>query len=183
MIELFGGNEVFCQALDKFFTLDDDLDSKMRPSDVTGLIGQYAQGNEPSHHVAYLYTLAGQPWKTQELIHKIIKTQYNNGVDGLCGNEDCGQMSAWYIFSVLGFYPVNPCGGEYIIGAPQIPSARIDLGNGKMFTMKANNFNGDNIYVESVSFNGKQITDWKILHEEIMNGGELVFNMTNTPQK
>lgn len=183
LIELFGGNEAFCQALDKFFTLDDDLDSKMRPSDVTGLIGQYAQGNEPSHHVAYLYTLAGQPWKTQELIHKIIKTQYNNGVDGLCGNEDCGQMSAWYIFSVLGFYPVNPCGGEYIIGAPQIPSARIDLGNGKTFTMKTNNFGGDNIYVESVSFNGKKITDWRIFHEDIMNGGELVFNMTNTPQK
>ena len=91
---MFGGNEAFCEALDKYFTIDDDLDKDMRPSDVTGLIGQYAQGNEPSHHVAYLYTLAGQPWKTHELIHKIIKTQYNNGVDGLCGNEDCGQMSA-----------------------------------------------------------------------------------------
>ena len=180
LIDLFGGNEEFCKALDKFFTLNDNFTNpKDRPSDVTGLIGQYCQGNEPSHHVAYLYTLAGQPWKTQQLINQICKTRYNNGVDGLCGNEDCGQMSAWYIFSVLGFYPVNPCGGEYVIGAPQIEGATIDLGNGKTFTMKANNFGEKNIYVESVTWNGKQIKDWKILHSDIMNGGELVFNMTD----
>lgn len=182
LIDLFGGNEEFCAALDKFFTLDDDLDSNMIPSDVTGLIGQYCQGDEPSHHAAYLYTIAGQPWKTQALINKIIRTQYSNGVDGLCGNEDCGQMSAWYIFSVLGFYPVNPCGGEYIIGAPQIQGASIDLGNGKTFTLTTNNYGKNNIYVKSVTFNGKEITDWKITHEDIMNGGELVFTMTSEPQ-
>lgn len=183
LIDLFGGNEEFCAALDKYFTIEDNLPKNMKPSDVTGMIGQYAHGNEPSHHVAYLYTLAGQPWKTQELINKIVKTQYHNGVDGLCGNEDCGQMSAWYIFSVLGFYPVNPCGGEYIIGAPQIESAKINLGHGKTFTMKANNFSDKNIYVESVSFNGRPIRDWKLLHVDLMKGGELVFNMTDTPQK
>lgn len=91
---MFGGSEEFCAALDKYFTIEDNLPKNMKPSDVTGMIGQYAHGNEPSHHVAYLYTLAGQPWKTQELINKIVKTQYHNGVDGLCGNEDCGQMSA-----------------------------------------------------------------------------------------
>jgi len=117
-------------------------------SDVTGLIGQYAHGNEPSHHIAYLYTYLDESYKTQELVRQICTDFYKNKPDGLIGNDDCGQMSAWFILSSLGFYPVNPAGGEFVIGAPQLTSAKINVGNGKTFSMEAKNLSIDNKYVE-----------------------------------
>lgn len=179
LIDLMGGKEYFTTKLDSLFTLAESRDGTGFVLDVTGLIGQYAHGNEPSHHVAYLFALAGKPWRTQELVHQIVKTKYVNKIDGLCGNDDCGQMSAWYIFSNLGFYPVNPCGGEYILGAPQLPKATVNLGNGKVFTVEAKNFSDENIYVQSVELNGKPYSKKSISHSEVMNGGTLVFYMGN----
>ena len=177
LINILGGEENFTTKLDSLFEMAESRDGSGFVLDVTGLIGQYAQGNEPSHHVAYLYALAGKPWRTQELLNDIVKTKYINKIDGLCGNDDCGQMSAWYIFTNLGFYPVNPCGGEYIIGAPQLPQATLNLPNGKTFTVKATNFSDENIYVQSVKFNGKPYTKMAISNDDILNGGELVFDM------
>ena len=146
--------------------------------DVTGLIGQYVHGNEPSHHVLYFYPLVGYPEKAAERIREVFDKFYLPKPDGLCGNDDCGQMSAWYLFSAMGFYPFNPCGGEYVIGAPQVPKVTLNLANGKAFTMTAKNLSKENKYVKSVMLNGNPVTDWKIRHEEIMKGGELVFEMT-----
>ncbi len=177
LIDLMGGKEAFTTKLDSLFTMAESRNGSGFVLDVTGLIGQYAHGNEPSHHVTYLYTLAGKPWRTQELVHQIVKTKYINKIDGLCGNDDCGQMSAWYIFTNLGFYPVNPCGGEYVLGAPQLPKATINLPNGKTFTVEAKNFSDDNIYVQSVELNGKPYSENYISQNDIMNGGTLVFYM------
>ncbi len=177
LIDLIGGKEAFTTKLDSLFTMAESRNGSGFVLDVTGLIGQYAHGNEPSHHVTYLYTLAGKPWRTQELVHQIVKTKYINKIDGLCGNDDCGQMSAWYIFTNLGFYPVNPCGGEYVLGAPQLQKATVDLPNGKTFTVEAKNFSDDNIYVQSVELNGKPYSENYISQNDIMNGGTLVFYM------
>ena len=136
LIKLFGGPKPFLKKLDEFFTLE----LVTSQNDVTGLIGQYAHGNEPSHHVAYLYALAGRPSRTQELIREIFDTQYHPTVDGLCGNDDCGQMSAWYMLSAMGFYPVNPVSGEYVFGAPQMPKIVLHLPEGKTFTVVATAF-------------------------------------------
>ena len=175
LIKLFGGNKPFLKKLDQFFSLQ--LKSKL--ADVTGLIGQYAHGNEPSHHVAYLYTLAGRPWRTQELIRQIFNTQYRPTVDGLCGNDDCGQMSAWYMLSAMGFYPVNPVSGQYVFGAPQMKKITIHLLNGKTFTIIADGLSETNKYVESITLNGKKLKANHIDHTAIMNGGTLIFKMTN----
>jgi len=175
LIELMGGKEIFSNKLDSLFTVTSAETANV--VDVTGLIGQYAHGNEPSHHVTYLYNYLDRPERTQELIREIFDRFYLPQPNGLCGNDDCGQMSAWYIFSAMGFYPVNPCGGEYIIGAPQIPAVTLNLDNGKKFVMKAQNLSKENKYVESVTWNGKEITDFRIQHKDIMNGGELVFTM------
>ena len=175
LIKLFGGNKPFLKKLDQFFSLQ--LKSKL--ADVTGLIGQYAHGNEPSHHVAYLYTLAGRPWRTQELIRQIFNTQYRPTVDGLCGNDDCGQMSAWYMLSAMGFYPVNPVSGQYVFGAPQMKKITIHLLNGKTFTIIADGLSETNKYVESITLNGKKLKTNHIDHTAIMNGGTLIFKMTN----
>ncbi len=179
LIDLMGGKEYFTTKLDSLFTMKESQEGSGFVLDVTGLIGQYAQGNEPSHHVAYLFTLAGKPWRTDELLHKIVTTKYINKIDGLCGNDDCGQMSAWYIFTSLGFYPVNPCGGEFVIGAPQIPKATLNLQDGKKFTVEATNFSDENIYVQSVELNGSPYTKKTISYSDIMNGGTLVFLMGN----
>ncbi|MCG6189575.1 GH92 family glycosyl hydrolase [Maribellus maritimus] len=179
LIDLLGGKENFTTKLDSLFEMEESSEGTGFVLDVTGLIGQYAHGNEPSHHVAYLYTLAGKPWRTQELLNEIVKTKYINKIDGLCGNDDCGQMSAWYIFTNLGFYPLNPCGGEYILGAPQLPKAVVNLPNGKTFTVEAKNFSDENIYVKSVELNDKPYNKLSISHEEVMNGGTLIFEMGN----
>lgn len=182
-IDLIGGNEAFVTKLDSLFYLETQADNTGFVHDVTGLIGQYAHGNEPSHHVAYMYNYAGQPDKTQELIREIFDRFYLPKPDGLCGNDDCGQMSAWYIFSAMGFYPVNPCGGEYIIGAPQIERISLALPGDKTFTVVAENLSETNKYVASVSLNNKPVTDFRIHHTDIMNGGELVFQMTDKAKK
>ena len=175
LIELFGGEEPFLNKLDSVFTVE----LKTNQADVTGLIGQYAHGNEPSHHVAYLYTMAGKPERTQELIRQIFDTQYRPEPDGLCGNDDCGQMSAWYMFSAMGFYPVDPVSGNYVFGAPQMPKIVLNLTNGKTFTVIAEGISEENKYVESITLNSEPYTKNYITHEDIVNGGTLVFKMKN----
>lgn len=176
---MFGGKEKFCSQLDILFRTNLTKERGFEHSrDITGLIGEYAHGNEPCHHVAYLYRLAGQPHKTEALVNEICNSLYKTGVEGLCGNEDCGAMSAWYIFSVLGFYPVNPCGGEFVYGAPQVESATIHLPNGKTFTVKAENFSEQNYYVDKIYLNGEEVSADSITYQDIMNGGELTFHMT-----
>ena len=175
LIALFGGKEPFLNKLDSVFTVE----LKTSQADVTGLIGQYAHGNEPSHHVAYLYTMAGKPERTQELIRQIFDTQYRPEPDGLCGNDDCGQMSAWYMFSAMGFYPVDPVSGNYVFGAPQLPKIVLNLADGKTFTVIAEGLSEENKYVESITLNGKPYTENYITHEDILKGGTLVFKMKN----
>ena len=177
LIEAMGGREAFVEKLDSLFTMDSSTHGTGTTVDVSGLIGQYAHGNEPSHHVIYLYTIAGEPDKAADLIRETWTTQYLDGPEGLSGNDDCGQMSAWYIFSAMGFYPVNPCGGEYVIGAPQLPKMTVHLPGGKDFTVIAEGISPERHRVESVALNGKPLTDWKIRHEDILAGGTLEFKM------
>ncbi len=173
LIALLGGEEAFTNKLDSLFTVE----LRTQLADVTGLIGNYAHGNEPSHHVTYLYTLAGKPERTQELIRQIFDTQYRPAPDGLCGNDDCGQMSAWYMFSAMGFYPVNPVSGEYVFGAPQMPKFVLHLQDGKTFTILAEGLSKEHKYVESITLNGEPYTKNYITHEDIMKGGTLVYKM------
>ena len=173
LIALLGGEEAFTNKLDSLFTVE----LRTQLADVTGLIGNYAHGNEPSHHVTYLYTLAGKPERTQELIRQIFDTQYRPAPDGLCGNDDCGQMSAWYMFSAMGFYPVNPVSGEYVFGAPQMPKFVLHLQGGKTFTVLAEGLSKEHKYVESITLNGEPYTKNYITHEDIMKGGTLVYKM------
>jgi predicted alpha-1,2-mannosidase len=178
MVELFGGKKSFIKKLDQLFAESSSLEGANASPDITGLIGQYAHGNEPSHHIAYLYTLAGGAHhKTENIVRQITSTLYNDTPEGLCGNEDCGQMSAWYIFSALGFYPVNPASSLYVIGTPHFEKAEIDVGNGKTFTVIANRLSDTNRYVQSVTLNGKPLRVPLIKHSDIMNGGMLVFEM------
>ncbi|GHU68597.1 alpha-1 2-mannosidase [Bacteroidia bacterium] len=179
LIDLMGGKEYFTTKLDSLFVLESDVQNEGFVSDVTGLIGQYAQGNEPSHHIVYLYTLAGKPQRTQELVREIFDRFYLPKPGGLCGNDDCGQMSAWYIFSSLGFYPVNPVLGEYVLGAPQLPKATIHLPDNKTFTVIATNLSEKNKYVKSIRLNNQPITDYKLTYSQLMQGGTLIFEMTN----
>jgi len=179
LTELMGGTDKMIMKLDSLFVIEQSTDQTGFVGDVTGLIGQYAHGNEPSHHVIYMYTLLGKNDRTAELVREVFDRFYLPKPDGLCGNDDCGQMSAWYIFSALGFYPVNPVSLEYVIGAPQIPRAQIKLKNGKVFTMIAHDLSKENKYVKSVQLNGRQIRDYKISYDDIMQGGTLEFLMTN----
>ena len=173
LIALLGGEEAFTNKLDSLFTVE----LRTQLADVTGLIGNYAHGNEPSHHVTYLYTLAGKPERTQELIRQIFDTQYRPAPDGLCGNDDCGQMTAWYMFSPKGFYPVNPVSGEYVFGAPQMPKFVLHLQDGKTFTVLAEGLSKEHKYVENITLNGEPYTKNYITHEDIMKGGTLVYKM------
>jgi len=173
LIELFGSREAFLNKLDSVFTVK----LETTQADVTGLIGQYAHGNEPSHHITYLYALAGRPERTQELIRQIFDTQYRPEPDGLCGNDDCGQMSAWYMFSAMGFYPVNPVSGEYVFGAPQMPKFVLHLTDGKTFTIIAEGLSKEHKYIESITLNGEPYTKNFIAHEDILKGGTLVYKM------
>jgi len=179
LIDLMGGKKVFAGKLDTLFTIKSPDSAKVL--DVTGLIGQYAHGNEPSHHVIYWYNYADQAYKTQELVRTVFDQFYLPKPDGLCGNDDCGQMSAWYIFSAMGFYPANPVGGEYIIGAPQIPQVTLSLPGGKTFSIEAKALSAKNKYVASVVLNGKRLNDFRIQHADIVKGGKLVFTMTDKP--
>ena len=181
LIEFMGGQEAAGKLLDYLFNTTQGSSNQL--SDVTGLIGQYAHGNEPSHHIAYIYSFLDRPEETQRLIRQITTDFYQNKPDGLIGNDDCGQMSAWYIFSVMGFYPMNPASGELIIGAPQISKAVINVSNGKQFTMEAKNLSKENMYVEKVELNGRQYDKKFNTHEDIINGSTLVFYMTDSPKK
>lgn len=179
LIRLTGGEEAFTGKLDQFFSLKSN-DGEVN-SNASGFIGQYAHGNEPSHHVAYLYNYAGQPWKTQFYAAKIMKELYNTTSAGYAGNEDCGQMSSWYVFSALGFYPVNPASGVYVIGSPLFSSAEIQLTNGKSFTIKAENVSDKNIYIQSATLNGKPFLNNYITHKQLLDGGILIFKMGPKP--
>ena len=165
--------------MDSLFTLK----LETTQADVTGLIGQYAHGNEPSHHVAYLYSYAGHPEKTQQVIREVFDRFYLAQPDGLCGNDDCGQMSAWYILSAMGFYPVCPGTDQYVLGAPYLPYMKVRLENGKTFEVKADKVSDKNRYVKAVKLNGKPYTKGYITQDDILNGGTLTFEMTSSPNK
>ncbi len=183
LIELMGGPEKFTAKLDEMWETE-NMESHL--PDVTGLIGQYAHGNEPSHHVAYLYDFAGEPWKTQKWVRRVMNEMYTDKRDGICGNEDCGQMSAWYVFSALGFYPVNPSSGIYMIGSPLYPKAAIKIGpqnDTKVFTVIAQNNSPQNVYIQSATLNGKPLDRAWITHKELAAGGELKFVMGPQPNK
>ena len=183
LIDLMGGKAPFFEKLDTLFKLPSKMEGQGNVLDVTGLIGQYAHGNEPSHHITYFFNHVGQPWRTQELIREIFDTQYKNKPDGLCGNDDCGQMSAWYIFSAMGFYPFNPCNDGYVFGAPQIEKITLRLPQGKTFTVEAKGLSKENKYVQAITLNGKPFPGMKIAHADIMKGGTLVYQMGSAPRK
>ena len=192
LVELMGGREKALAKLDEFFATpplkarrgggnNDEGGASEDGRIKNGQLGQYWHGNEPSHHIIYLYTLLGRPDRAAELIRGICDSAYRPAPDGLCGNDDCGQMSAWYLFSVMGFYPFNPCGGEYVIGAPQVPCVQIEVGGrgrARPFVIHARGLSKGRKYVKSATLNGKVITGWKINHSDIMNGGELLIEMS-----
>ena len=182
LINKVGSKKSFEAKLDSMFTYhptdDDDL-----PIFSTGMIGQYAHGNEPSHHVGYLYNYIGKPWKTQKIINEVARSQYSATPSGHCGNEDCGQMSAWFIYSSMGFYPVNPSEGDYVIGSPMFEEVKIYLENGKVFEIKANNVSEKNIYIQSATLNGKELKHSYLSHRDLNAGGELIFEMGAEPNK
>jgi predicted alpha-1,2-mannosidase len=179
LIDLLGGRESVIKKLDFFF--DPKNQSRVIAEDVAGFVGFYAQGNETDHHAVYLYNYVGQSEKTQAIIRWILTRLYNNSPAGLTGNEDCGQMSAWYIFNVLGFYPVNPCGGIYNIGSPWVKNATINLDNGNQFKILTENQALNNKYIQEMSLNGQPYDKLWISHQDIMKGGTLVFTMGENP--
>jgi predicted alpha-1,2-mannosidase len=185
MIQLYGGEKPFIAKLDQLFNEDSDVGNYV--IDISGLIGQYAHGNEPCHHVAYLYALAGAQYKTAQRVRQIMLTQYNNSPDGICGNDDCGQISAWYVFSALGFYPVNPANGVYVFGSPLAEKTTIRLDpkhyKGGTFTVIANKASRQNCYIQSAKLNGQELDRPWITHDEIARGGTLVFEMGILPNK
>ena len=183
-IGMTGGENRFIRRLDSLFSmyLDDKYFAETEDVTRAGLIGNYVHGNEPSHHVAYLYDWTSKPWKTQERVHQIVNTMYLDKPDGLCGNDDCGQMSAWYVFSVLGFYPVCPGTTQYAIGSPCTESATIALADGKTFTIKAPGLSKKNFYIQSMTLNGKPLDRPFIDHADMVAGGTLVFNMGPKPK-
>ncbi|BDD05460.1 GH92 family glycosyl hydrolase [Aureibacter tunicatorum] len=183
MIELMGGNEKFSNQLDELFNTEHPVPEGGFPEWISGLKGIYVHGNEPSHHVAYLYNYAQKPWKTQEIIRYILSNLHKPTPEGIVGNEDCGQMSAWYVFSSLGFYPVNPADQSYVIGTPIFEEATINLDNGKSFVIKANNVSKENFYIQSVTLNGQPLNKSFITHQQLANGGEIVFEMGSKPNK
>ena len=182
LIDLLGGDKPFIKKLDRLFSMSSELE-KGSSMDITGLIGQYAHGNEPSHHTTYMYAYAGAQYKIPENVRYIINELYTDKPDGLAGNEDCGQMSSWYILSSLGFYPVNPSNGVYVFGSPVFDNAKIELGNNKSFTVKTVNNSQKNIYIQSVKLNGVDYKNAYITHKDIIKGGEIEFKMGSNPNK
>jgi predicted alpha-1,2-mannosidase len=185
MISMMGGKEQFSQHLDSLFSMEIDDKYIEQHEDITrdGIIGNYIHGNEPGHHIPYLYNWAGHAEKTQARVRMIMDTMYGPTVDGLCGNDDAGQMSAWYIFSSLGFYPVTPGSYNYALGSPLVKEAKLHLENGKTLIIKANNQSKENVFLQRVSVNGKILEDNLLSHQDIMSGGELIFEMSDTPKK
>ncbi|WP_255682495.1 GH92 family glycosyl hydrolase [Dyella sp. 2HG41-7] len=183
LITAMGGDESFTNKLDQMFDAKVDPSIFKNVEDITGLIGWYAHGNEPSHHIAYLYDYAGEPWKTQQRLKQIMDNEYGPGPAGLIGNDDLGQMSAWYIFTALGFYPVTPASDEYAIGRPFVPRAAIHLSNGHTFTITASPMDGEHPFVGDVTLNGKPLDRVYLKHADILAGGELHFTMQAQPNK
>ena len=183
LMDLVGGKDVFLSKLDALFAASSEITGESVSADISGLIGQYAHGNEPSHHIIHFYNYAGQPWKTQELVDQVLYTLYFNNDNGLSGNEDCGQMSAWYILNAMGFYQVCPGKPVYSIGRPLYDKVTINLTNGKKFVIEAINNSRENKYIQSMELNGKALTEPFFTHDDIMQGGKLVFTMGNTPKK
>ncbi len=184
-VNLLGSKQRLINWLDSLFTMEIPEESFAHSEDIdkAGMIGNYVHGNEPSHQVPYMYCYLGEPWKTQEKIHLIIDSMYKNKPDGLSGNDDCGQMSAWYIFSALGFYPVAPGSNQYVIGSPCIKSAKINLENRKEFSIEVENYSPKNIYIKEIFLNGERINKTFITHDQIMAGGKLKFIMSSQPNK
>ena len=182
LVSLFGSEENFITKLDSLFVVDSKLTGEA-PPDISGLIGQYAHGNEPSHHVIYLYNYVGQPWKTAQRVREAMNTQYHANVDGICGNEDVGQMSAWYILSAMGFYQVEPAGGRYVLGSPLFDKVSMKVGAGKTFTVVAKNNSSENIYIQKAKLNGKDYPYSYIDFKDIQKGGTLELTMGNQPSK
>lgn len=185
LIRLMGGNKRFVSRLDSLFAMHLPAEFFAHTEDVTeeGLLGGYVHGNEPSHHIPFLYNWTSQPWKTQHWQREIMNKMYRNNIDGLCGNDDCGQMSAWYIFSAMGFYPVCPGTDQYVLGAPYLPFIKVRLENGKTFEIKADKVSDKNRYVKSVKLNGKPYEKGYITQQDIMGGGILEFEMVSSPNK
>lgn len=182
LIQLLGGDKPFVSKLDSLFVVTGSLGSGA-PPDISGLVGMYAQGNEPNHHIPYLYDFAGYPWKSAGKIARIAREMYTDKADGLCGNDDCGQMSAWYVMSALGIYPVNPANGVFVFGTPLVRRAVLNVGGGKRFTMATVNFGDKNIYIQKATLNGKQYTKSYIDCKDIKAGSTLVFYMGDKPNK
>ncbi|WP_425236193.1 GH92 family glycosyl hydrolase [Ulvibacterium sp.] len=183
LIELHGGNEPFSKMVEQLFTESSELKGDNVSADISGLIGQYAHGNEPSHHIAYMFNKAGQPWRTQYWAREILNSQYTTQPDGLSGNEDCGQMSAWYVMSAIGMYPMNPASLEYEIGSPLFKKSTIKLPNNRTFVISAPDTSDENRYVQSVMLNGEPLNRTYVRHSEIVSGGTLDFVMGPRPNK
>jgi predicted alpha-1,2-mannosidase len=178
MIALLGGAERFNAKLDALFEASSAI-AGPSDDDITGMIGQYVHGNEPSHHTAYLYAYAGRPARTQETVRRILATMYDDKPAGLCGNDDCGQMSAWYVLSALGFYPVSPISGDYVLGSPLFRKAMLDLGGGRQLVIEAPGTSGSRLYVAGATLNGRPLAQPWFSHASIANGGRLQFEMTD----
>jgi len=183
LIKLHGGNDNFTNKLEELFTESSEITGDNVSADISGLIGQYAHGNEPSHHIAYMFNFAGKPWRTQYWVRQILKTQYFATPEGLSGNEDCGQMSAWYVFSAMGLYPYNPVSGEYQIAGPLFEKSTIKMPNNAIFTFIADNTSDENMYIQSATLNGNEFNRTSITHKEMLEGGTLHFEMGSTPNK
>lgn len=183
LIGLLGGKEAFADKLDQLFKVETGVSGEEASPDISGLIGAYAHGNEPGHHTTFLFNYAGRYWRTQELNRQIQTTMYTDKPDGLSGNEDCGQMSAWYVLSSLGFYPVHPADLQYQFGSPIVQEAQIEIAPGKTFTVKAPHASTENKYIQEVNLNGEVLTRSYISHQEIMDGGTLEFTMGSEPNK
>ena len=183
LIRIHGGNDIFVSRLEKLFTESSEITGNNISADITGLIGQYAHGNEPSHHIAYMFNHANQPWRTQYWARNIMDTQYNTTPNGLSGNEDCGQMSAWYVLSSIGLYPMNPASGDYEIGSPIFEKATIKISQNKTFVIEAKNVSNTNFYIQSATLNGKPFNKTTLSHHDVLKGGTLHFVMGNKPNK
>lgn len=181
LIDLMGGRDKFTEKLDSLFSVDSEIVGENKSADISGLIGQYAHGNEPSHHITYFYNYAGEPWKTQKLVDQILNTLYFNNPDGLSGNEDCGQMSAWYVLNAMGFYQVAPGDPTWSLGRPLFEKVTVNLENGKTFTVETINNSPENIYIQSAVMNGTELKSPFFDHNDIVNGAHLVITMGPEP--
>ncbi|MGK6351703.1 GH92 family glycosyl hydrolase [Parapedobacter sp. DT-150] len=180
---LYGGNAGLSKKLDELFAAPSEMHGENVSPDASGFIGQYAHGNEPSHHIAYMYSYIGEAWKTQERVRQVVDSMYHDGPDGYAGNEDAGQMSAWAVWSIAGLYPANPASGEYVFGSPLADETTFELPNGKQFVIRTVNGSSKNSYIQSITLNGKPYENTYLRHQELLSGGELVFKMGPKPSK